>query len=336
MKNIFKIVFVYIGLVIGAGFASGREILEFFNLKNNQDITGIIIAGVLFSFVAYVILLKSKKNGCDNFYDFTDNVSGSLGYYIKAFMFLYMFAGFFVMLSAGGSLWSMEFGLDKRYGIVLLTIIVFLVLVFGEQGIVWLNVVLVPLMIVGIILICLFSLLNSSVRTVSVIKEVKNNFLLSALCYVSYNTINAGAVLVPLSKETTDKQIKISAIISGGLLGLLIFFVWITINLYFGKVLESEFPMYDIAIILGDVSRYAYFAVLFMAICTTAVSSGFGVLSAFNTEKRSDRVWKTAVLCLLSAPFASLSFSSLVANVYSAFGFVGFVWLAILIYSFVK
>ncbi len=336
MRNIFKIIFVYIGLVIGAGFASGREILEFFNLKNNHDITGIIVAGALFSFVAYVILLKAKKTGCNNFYDFTDNVSGRLGYYIKAFMFLYMFAGFFVMLSAGGSLWSMEFGTDKSCGIILLTIVVFLVLVFGEKGIVWLNVVLVPLMIAGIILICLFSLLNSSVPTISVIKEVKNNFLLSALCYVSYNTINAGAVLVPLSKETTERQIKISAIVSGGLLGVLIFFVWLTINLYFGKVLESEFPMYDIAIKLGYVSRYAYFSVLFMAICTTAVSSGFGVLSAFNTKKRSDRIWLAAVLCLLSAPFASLSFSSLVANVYSAFGFVGFVWLAILIYSFVK
>lgn len=336
MKNILKIIFVYIGLVIGAGFASGREILEFFNLKNNHDITGIVVAGVLFSFIAYVILLKAKKMECDNFYNFTDSVSGKLGYYIKAFMFLYMFAGFFVMLSAGGSLWSMEFGTDKSYGIIFLTFICFFVLVFGEKGIVWLNTILVPLMIVGIILICLFSLLNSSVPTISVLKEVKNNFLLSALCYVSYNTINAGAVLVPLSKETTERQVKISAIVSGGLLGLLIFFVWLTINLYFDKVLESEFPMYDIAIKLGDVSRYAYFSVLFMAICTTAVSSGFGVLSAFKTKKRSDRIWQAALLCLLSAPFASLSFSSLVANVYSAFGFVGFVWLAVLIYSFVK
>ena len=336
MKNIFKIAFLYIGLVIGAGFASGREILEFFNLKNNHDITGIVFSGILFSFIAYVIMLKAKKLETDNFYDFTERVSGKIGYYIKTFMFLYMFAGFFVMLSAGGSLWSMEFGIDKKYGILFLTVICFLVLIYGEKGIVALNIILVPLMIVGIILICVFSLINSAVPTISIIKEVKNNFLISALCYVSYNTINAGAVLVPASKDANEKQIKISAVLSGAILGSLILIVWMTINLYFGKVLESEFPMYDIAIKHGDILRYAYFSVLFMAICTTAVSSGFGVLSAFNIKKRSDRVLKTAVLCLLSAPFASLKFSSLVANVYSAFGFIGFVWLFILIFSLVR
>ena len=44
MKKALNISALYIGLVIGAGFASGREILEYFNLKNQRDLSGIILA----------------------------------------------------------------------------------------------------------------------------------------------------------------------------------------------------------------------------------------------------------------------------------------------------
>ena len=68
MKNIVKLTSLYIGLVIGAGFASGREILEFFTLKNRNDMTGIVLAGILFSFIAYLILIKAQNENTDNNY----------------------------------------------------------------------------------------------------------------------------------------------------------------------------------------------------------------------------------------------------------------------------
>ena len=79
LKNVLKVTFLYIGLVIGAGFASGREILEFFNLKNREDFTGIILAGAVFSFVVYIILIKAKQYGTDDYFEFTDLVTGKAG-----------------------------------------------------------------------------------------------------------------------------------------------------------------------------------------------------------------------------------------------------------------
>ena len=73
-----------------------------------------------------------------------------------------------------------------------------------------------------------------------------------------------------------------------------------------------------------------------MAICTTAVSSGFGVLSAFNFKTKGELVAASGILCLLAAPLAALKFSSLVAHIYSLFGYVGIVWLILLVFSFFK
>ena len=333
MKNVLKLTFLYIGLVIGAGFASGREILEFFNLKNREDFTGIILAAALFSFVVYIILLKSKHYNTTDFYEFTDLVSGKLGYYIKKFMFLYMFAGFFVMLSAGGTLCSFTLGVEKKFGIIFMTVLCLMVLVFDSKGIVVLNAVLVPVMITGIVYICIASVLFDTVTTFSGFDTIKNNFLASAVCYVSYNTINAGAVIVPCSSNMSEKEIKISALLSGGILGALIFLVWLTQNLHFEEIYTSEFPMLDIAAIQGEFQKTIYSVVLFMSICTTAASCGYGVLSAFKLNRKSEKITAVLILCLLAAPLAYLEFSALVAKVYSMFGYVGLVWIVILFKS---
>ena len=333
MKNVLKVTFLYIGLVIGAGFASGREILEFFNLKNREDFAGIVLAGALFSLVVYIILIKSKQYGTTDFFEFTDMISGKAGYFIKKFMFLYLFAGFFVMLSAGGTLFSFSLGCDKKIGIIFMAVLCFIVLVFESRGIVILNTLLVPIMILGIIYICISELLFGVVATFNSLDFVKNNFLASAVCYVSYNTINAGAVMVPMSKSMTEKEIKISALLSGVTLGTLILVVWLTQNLRFNDIYMSEFPMLDIAANQGIVQKNIYSMVLLMSICTTAASCGFGVLSAFKLNTKGERVLAVLILCLLAAPLSYLEFSSLVANVYSMFGYVGLIWLVILFKS---
>ena len=67
MINGMKIAFVYVGLVIGAGFASGREIFEYFNLRSRGSILPVILAFLMFFMISYIILyvdnypLENKK-----------------------------------------------------------------------------------------------------------------------------------------------------------------------------------------------------------------------------------------------------------------------------------
>ena len=214
-----------------------------------------------------------------------------------------------------------------------MTFLCFLVLVFDSKGIVVLNTVLVPVMIAGIVYICITSVLFDTVTTFSGFDTIKNNFLASAVCYVSYNTINAGAVIVPCSSNMSENEIKISALLSGAILGAIIFLVWLTQNLHFDEIYTSEFPMLDIAARQGEFQKNIYSLVLFMSICTTAASCGYGVLSAFKLNRKSEKIIAVLILCLFAAPLAYLEFSSLVAKVYSMFGYVGLIWIVILFKS---
>ena len=72
MKNILKIVFVIIGALIGAGFASGQEIKIFFFSHGIQGLFGIIISSVLMGIIIYNTLNIINKYDIKNYKEFLD------------------------------------------------------------------------------------------------------------------------------------------------------------------------------------------------------------------------------------------------------------------------
>ena len=61
MKKILKTVFVLIGTIIGAGFASGKEIYLFFFQYGFNGLIGIIISSIIFSYIIWKILKICEK-----------------------------------------------------------------------------------------------------------------------------------------------------------------------------------------------------------------------------------------------------------------------------------
>ena len=55
MKNILKVVLVIIGTLIGAGFASGKEVYVFFNKYGSCGLYGMILSGIILSLVIYKV-----------------------------------------------------------------------------------------------------------------------------------------------------------------------------------------------------------------------------------------------------------------------------------------
>ena len=61
MKSILKVVFVVIGTIIGAGFASGQEIWLFFNQYGNGGAIGMIASCSLSGIIIYQVLRIAEK-----------------------------------------------------------------------------------------------------------------------------------------------------------------------------------------------------------------------------------------------------------------------------------
>lgn len=335
MKQGLHLAFVYIGLVIGAGFASGREIIEYFNFTSGTDYSGIVLSSFLFILISYIILDKACRNSIFTCNDYLASVTGRFVTPVKMFMIFYLFCGFFTMLSGSGALLCQSYMLPPAFGIIILALICLPVLIFNLKGIVAFNTVLVPCMITGIIYICVDASLFQTTPTFS-FHNLTRGVIASSVCYASYNTISAPAVLVPLQKGISQKAIRIASYTGGITLGLLIFIVWSAQNLHINALWDSELPMLKLAAMSGRLQKHIYTIILFMAISTTAVSQGFGLMNFISFQTEKQRIKGIFILCLLSIPFAFLGFSNLVAHLYSFFGVAGLVWMVWILLDYVR
>ena len=62
IRNILSVVCGYAAAVIGAGFASGQEIISFFVKYGKYSIIGVLLSCIIFSVFAYAVCRKKYRN----------------------------------------------------------------------------------------------------------------------------------------------------------------------------------------------------------------------------------------------------------------------------------
>ncbi len=342
--DILKIIFVYIGLIIGAGFASGREICEYFNFCSNSDYGGIILASLLFSFICYIILKRSAEY---NLYNIKDYVCHTFSYskifqkLFLALIFADLAAGLIVMLSSFGEIVSARFEISKLSGSVILALLCAAVFIFDIRGIAAVNIILVPVIILTVTVICLFSILTKIYSPVFDPRYFftgrERNILLMSVFYVSYNTLTAASVLSPLSKTVRSKKNILTGSAAAGLIiGLLIFLVWTAIKLNFKNLWYESFPLKKLAGAVSNNFEDIYSLCLIFSIFTTAISEGYGILSYFKPDSALKRGIFSILIFAALLPLSRLGFSYLVKNLYFIMGALGTVWTIFIITDFFK
>ena len=112
-KNWIKIASIYVGTVIGAGFASGREIVEFFGVYGIKGTWGIFISCISFAFIGGLLLVKVYNNKIKNFNQLSSKLFGyRLGLVINTIISFSLYTGFSVMIAGSGAIFKEQLGLS--------------------------------------------------------------------------------------------------------------------------------------------------------------------------------------------------------------------------------
>lgn len=344
MKNcdiagVFKIFLCCVGTVIGAGFASGQEIMSFFVNYNIYGAIGIIISGILFFAYIYVVLKKIYLYNIDNFSQYFENIAGkTTSNIIQIISYGFMFASFCVMVSGSGAVADQLLG-GKSFGIYFMAILCFFVFLKGCDGMVLVNAIMTPLIAIGILIVGIYALITADVPTFSnsALSVVTNNFFISALVYVSYNTVTLIGVLLPLKNKIKHKKTPLYAgLLSGGVLCIMGIILWGTMFIFKDELGGVDVPMLYISSKVGFIMEWIYACVLYMAMITTAVSSGYALLMFVKKYIRISTCILSAILCAVSVPMAYIGFADLVGNLYRFFGFLGMFVLVLVLFEGIK
>lgn len=329
LKKNLKSLFVIIGTLIGAGFASGQEIYIFFYKYGINGIIGIAISSLLIGAIVYKVLEISRKRQIKNYKEFVGILVKNENQ-IKIFntiINIFILITFYIMIAGFGAYFEQQFGIDSLIGSSILAMICYFVFLKDVTGLIKVNQLIVPILIVGLILVGINVIDFARVPQISkyILQNSSCKWILDSILYGSYNTILLIPVLIALKNLITKKKesifVSILTIITVILLSLIIFLMLSKIDV---NIENLEMPTVYVVSKISNIFKYIYGFIILSSILTTSVSLGTSFLENVAKNKNSNK--KYAILICISAVVVSkIGFSNLVNLLYPIFGYIGLI-----------
>jgi len=339
-KTTFQVAATYVGAVMGAGFASGQEIQQFFTRFGRWGLAGIVVSSLLFSLLGWGMLELQERWKINGYSDFFDHLLGHRwGRWADALVSILLFVGMLAMISGSGALFYEYFGLSRWLGIFLTGSLIALALWFRGEGVLWINSTLIPLKFVLCLGIATAAIIFSSSQEIESLVVLENplvkNWVFSSVLYVSLNLTLAMVVFASLGRAVQRPGARLGAAIGGLALGVFAFVIGAAL-LKFPDSVGLEIPMIAVAGKLGDWPAFLYVVVLWLAMITAAIGNGFSLVSRVVDTGLLNYRNTTLLVLLLLIPVAGVKFSNIVQHVYPVFGAIGLVFLPTIIYFWLR
>lgn len=321
LRRVMVIAFVYIGVVVGAGFASGQEIWYFFARFQRGGLWGIFGSTLIFAVAGAKAMEWGRRIGAQSYRDFFRSVVGK-GYGCLAdlllTLFLFLLSG--IMLAGAGAITS-ALGWGHWLGVGSALFLTVLALLKPLAGLKRVNAMVVPFL-------CLtgFLLKLGGPRTPALLPpggSAAGSWLVAALQYSAYNLFLAFPVLVNLYRLEPDPVVlKWGGMAGGGTLGILAFFFYTILKNY-------DFSGIDLPVLFLTRNwrwgwPFFYSLVLWGELFSSLVANVYGLLSRFRLEKTRFYGGKLLVLLVLAALVSRFGFARLIKKVYPFYGYLAF------------
>lgn len=334
----------YFGAVVGAGFASGQEVMQFYTNYGAMSIFAIIPATVLFIWLGIRFgelgnRLHTNTHGPVMQY-LCGKYAGKIFDYILLF---FMFGGFSIMVSGGGTTLATYFGVNPYLGRVIMAVASILAVSFGLAFTLKIGGLIGPLIVVFSLLVAVIGLVTggSSIAEADAAIENANlvtsapNVWVSVFIYVSYCVMPNCPMLISIGNNEQSKSNRTKGLAFGAvLLGVCLSFINGALLRNYAVVGDSEIPMVEIARSISKPLGYAYAIILFAAIFTTAISALYGIVCKLPEAERKKRFIVALIVSAAAMVLGFVPFSTLVGTLYPVMGYIGLiVMVAILVHQ---
>lgn len=328
VRGILAVAFGYAAAVIGAGFASGQEIVSFFVRYGKNGIVGIIIACAAFALFSYAVLGVCAERKIRSYTDFIKIIFKNklLRITAGAAVFVCAAVSMCVMTACAGEVGVVSFGLPPITGAAVFAAVCGIVLLMNTRSIMELNSVLGAVIITGIIFTCFYILRYREHQTFFRIVPAA----VSGVAYAGYNIVGTGAVLAGMSRFIADKRdAALASLASGIMLFIMITLLWGVLGIYYGQINLGEIPMLTMSLRQNMALGVFYGIMLATAVLSTGISNGFALVDMARMRvKRKNMVFAVVLMALA---MSGAGFGTLVNTVYRFCGYIGAVIAAVIV-----
>lgn len=334
--SVLQVSFTYVGTVVGAGFATGQEILQFFTRYGWMATLTIGVASALFVWLGIKLMLLAGQLNAKSYEDLNKLLFGpKIGEWVSLFTMVILFGVTTVMLAGAGSVFAEQLKLPYQAGLLFTMALTYLLLIKGMKSILAVNSLVVPMMALFSVTAVIYAypspgssnwlLLDTGHSTLRI--------WLAPLLYAAFNLSMAQAVLVPLGAAIRDRSVLIRGGTLGGILiGLMLLAGHFALSAQMPDILRYDIPMGLLTQQMGGVLKLLFVFVIYSEIFTTFLADIYGL--SLQISQRTGLAERTIVLLLLAASFAvsQIGFKVLLSSLYPLFGLLSMAWMTLLIW----
>ena len=320
LLKIFQVAVVFIGTIVGAGLASGKEISNFFTSFGPKSFIGIFICGALYIVMGIIIskisLLYKLNSYSEVMQVISPNIFGKLTGIITT---LYFISSASIILAGSGALIHQFFGIPKIIGtLIMLCISLFFLLVPG-------------LILTISLITTLYIAFGNDVMTIDNIIHApakKSGVFISTLLYSGYNILCSSGVLVPLSTKMKKSKTMIIGIVLGAL-GLTFLSLAINSLLLINQpyIYEYEIPLLFIAQRFGPIVQAILSMIILLEMFSTEVSDVYSIGKTLEQTFKIKFNLGIVIVLTIALPISQIGFGALISTLYPMFGCLSLIFI---------
>lgn len=338
--NVLNVALMFVGAIMGAGFASGREIWQFFGVFGTEGKIGVLLVGMLFIILGIMTAYIARKLGTNEMGKIiVPGNNEKISAVISWFMAFILFTVMINMTAACGAMLNQLFGLHRAVGGVLIAVLV-VATVLGEfHRISKVFRYIMPVLFTAVVAVSIIVILkcekvdaDPSLLSPS---PIAGNWALASCLYISYNIL---AMIPIVATSSINSKSEKTAILGSGLGGVLLgVLAYVIVSVLQRDMLfaqAADMPMLAYSTGVAPAVGLVYSAILFAAIYSSATSNFYG----FTTKIKEGPVKGKLVIAAAALAFllGLVGFKNIVAYMFPVEGYLGFIIIAMIVVNFFK
>ena len=339
-----SVAFAYVGVIIGAGLASGQDLLQYFLSFGSIGFVGIVGVGLLNVLFGGIALQLGSYYRSDNHDEVFERIAHpALRRVIDVVLVFSGFAMGFVMLAGAGANLEQQFGMPAWVGSALCAVLVVLTAFLDFDRIMKVIGVFTPMIVLAITVLTVYSLarphpgLSELDAIASRVPPALPNLWLSTINYFALCVVGGIAMAFVLGGSVLRiGEARRAGRVGGIIIALVVGADALALYLNLDRVWDVNVPALEIARSIHPAFAFAYTLIIFALIYNTVFSLFYSTARRFSGGSTTRMRLVLVGVVALGYAASFMGFKKLVGAMYPIIGYLGIALLGVLVLGWIR
>ena len=345
VKKVLRVAFAFVGIVVGAGFATGQEVMQYFVAFGLEGIWGAVLSALIMSIMAMIILqLGSYFRAAEHGEVFRRVSHPIFSRILDIGVVITLFATGFVMFAGAGANMHQQWGTPTWVGAVVMVVITIAAGFLNVDRVTSLIGSITPFIVAFIVLASIYTIVFTEATpgaekatAVATISSTLPHWTVAAVNYVGFNLMVAVSMAIVIGGSMFHPQhAGIGGFFGGLIYSALLLISAVTLYYTVGTVATDAVPMLTVINRIHPWLGQTMAVVIFGMIFNTALGM-FYALARRVTASQPERFHAAYVALVVLGFFLSfIGFQNLIGWVYPILGYIGLLLIGVMLVAWLR